>query len=86
MTAIRVRVAGQGEVDGDAVNASAATEATCNLCGNAAASVASLDVGTTPATFACADCLRARLEAMSVARWRFQSAGTAGLPWGKITS
>ncbi|MCA9518238.1 MAG: hypothetical protein KC635_25050 [Myxococcales bacterium] len=79
---IEVRVHGAGVVNGDAVKIDEATEGLCSVCGGEADAVASLS----PGTFACADCLRARLDAVSVARWRLKANPQGGLPWGKLTS
>jgi len=77
---IEVRIGGSGVVSGDEAKPDAATEARCSLCGAKAEAVASVAADT----FACADCLRARLEAMSVARWRLRDP-SPGLPWGKVS-
>jgi hypothetical protein len=76
---IEVRVHGQGSVAGDHIRADIQTEAACALCGRHRDAVASLGDGR----YACADCMRERLEAMSVARWRLREG--SGLPWGKIS-
>ncbi len=76
---ISVKIHHRGVVRGDAVTDDAATEALCGLCGGTQAVVASIGE-----LDACPDCLRARLEAMSVARYLLKAEG-AGLPWGKIS-
>lgn len=81
---IEVRVAGRGIVSGDTSQMDAAQIATCSLCGGEAEVVSSLaahDGSTT--LFACPACLRVRLDAMSVARYRMRDGGS-GLPWGKV--
>ena len=79
---IEVRIAGRGVVAGDEVTEDTGVEVTCALCGGAAEAVASVGGAS---TFACADCLRARLEAMSIARFRLREPGASGLPWGKVS-
>ena len=81
---IEVRVAGRGIVTGDKSQLDAATKATCSLCGSDADVVSSMVAHDNSATlFACPNCLRVRLDAMSVARYRMREGG-AGLPWGKV--
>ncbi len=78
---IEVRVAGRGVVRGDTVEGGEETKATCAACGRESDAVASI-----AKVFACADCLRERLEAMSVARFRLRADGQSGpLPWGKVS-
>jgi hypothetical protein len=36
-------------------------------------------------TSACAACLRDRLDALSVARFRLRESRSGSLPWGKVT-
>lgn len=79
---IEVRVHGAGVVTGDNVQVDEATEGICTVCGAESDAVASIG----PGMFACADCLRARLDAVSVARWRLRANPQGGLPWGKLTS
>ena len=83
---IEVRISSHGAVCGDDTTDDAETRAVCDLCGGELDAVASVAQDGRGAPFACASCLRDRLEAMSVARWRFRTAHKAGLPWGKITS
>lgn len=80
---IEVRVAGSGVVRGDEIAPDASTEARCGVCGQERGAVVSVSGGV----YACPDCLRARLDALSVARWRLREAtpGASGLPWGKIS-
>lgn len=78
---IEVRVHERGVVRGDEVREDAATRAACGLCGREVDSVAAV----TADVFACATCLRERLEAMSVARWRMKELRPQGLPWGKVS-
>lgn len=81
---VEVRVGGHGVVTGEEARAAADTEARCDLCDDARDAVASLSATGVGAPYACPDCLRGRLEAVSVARWRFRA--SSGLPWGKLTS
>ena len=84
MTAIiEVRVAGRGNVRGGVKTSDPKTRAVCDLCNTEADAVVSTNMDATP-PFACKDCLRARLEAMTVAAWELKSAA-AGLPWGKVS-
>jgi hypothetical protein len=78
-TSIEVRVTGKGSVkDGQRTN-DTNTKAHCDLCQQEVDVVAS--VGQ---TFACKDCLRQRLEAMTVSSWMLREASGA-LPWGKVS-
>lgn len=80
---IEVHVAGRGRVrDGDKTNDTAQV-AHCDLCDQDTDVVVSI----TPAgdgALACRDCLRARLEATTVATYLLHGGG-GGLPWGKIS-
>jgi hypothetical protein len=80
-TAIEVRVKGRGVVRGDDATSVADTDTTCSTCGQSADTVASIGDG-----FACAGCLRQRLDAISVGRYRLRDSSKPGLPWGKLTS
>ena len=81
---IEVRIAGRGFVRAGAKSQDAATEAVCDLCRSAADSVVSTGVdGGKP--FACKACLRARLEAITVATWELRGPEAGGLPWGKVS-
>ena len=80
---ITVRVAGYGTMSGAELERDASTRAECTLCGAAAEAVASLgSVG-----FSCPSCLRARLDALSVGRFRLREGQSdrAGSPWGKVS-
>ena len=79
---IEVKVAGRGVVRGDSATADADTKALCSICNlesdvvvSVPANGASVDV--------CTQCLRTRLDAMSVARYRLRGPAT-GIPWGKV--
>jgi hypothetical protein len=82
---IEVRVDGRGIVTGGETREDAAVRALCSSCGQTSDVVASLGGGGDGAAklFACAACLRERLDAMSVARWRLKEARASGIPWGK---
>ena len=81
---IEVRVAGRGVVCGDSVVADATVVAPCSMCGRDAEAVVSLaDKDGGRAMFACPNCIRSRLDALSVGRYRLRDPGT-GLPWGKV--
>jgi len=79
MSAIIVRVKGQGSVSGETVTKDDAVDTTCSECGVTADAVVSIGQG-----FICASCVRERLDAMSVARYQLR--GSSKLPWGKLTS
>ena len=80
MPVIDVHVSRGGTIAGGEVRVDAAVVARCTLCGHDVESAASLEKGT----FACAACLRERLDALSVARFRLRESGS-GTPWGKVT-
>jgi hypothetical protein len=77
MADITVRVAGKGSVTGEQVVRDPATVAACDVCGGQADLVVSMG-----AVWACKPCIRARLDATSVAAWQLRDAGGPGLPWG----
>lgn len=79
---IDVQVTGGGTVKNGAVNVDPTMKASCSLCSKA------VDVAVTigPDRTACAACLRDRLDAISVARFRLQdSSAPKSIPWGKVT-
>jgi hypothetical protein len=78
MSAIDVHVTQGGSIVGGVVRAEASMVAKCSLCAREVESSASLGAGA----FACAPCLRERLDALSVARFRLKESGS-GVPWGK---
>ena len=80
MAAIDVHVSEGGRIVGGEVSLDARTVAHCNLCGREVESAASLAGGQ----FACGPCLRDRLDALSVARFRLKESGNR-TPWGKVT-
>lgn len=79
-TSIEVQVSGKGSVKGQEVHADANLVATCGVCSKQV----DLVVSITPELFSCRDCLRARLDATSVASWRLSQGDHTGLPWGKV--
>ena len=80
MPAIDVHVSQGGTIVGGEVRVDANVVARCTVCGRDVESAASLG----PGGFACAPCLRERLDALSVARFRLLESGS-GTPWGKVT-
>lgn len=80
MSGIDVQVTGGGSIRNGELKIDSSAHARCGLCARdveAAAAIAG--------TFACANCLRERLDAMSVARFRLRESRTSSLPWGKVT-
>ncbi|TNF24206.1 MAG: hypothetical protein EP329_25445 [Deltaproteobacteria bacterium] len=82
---IEVQISRNGSIYGDDTFENASQQATCDLCGDTLDAVASIAQDGRGGPYACASCLRDRLEAMSVAKWRFRAAHKVGLPWGKLT-
>lgn len=80
MAAIDVHVSQRGSILGGELHADSALVARCTLCARDVESSAAL--GTLG--FACAPCLRERLDALSVARFRLTES-RSGTPWGKVT-
>lgn len=78
MAQIEVRWSGHGVVRGDEAVKDAAATATCSGCGGTSDPIASVGGDQ----LLCARCLRARLDALSVARYRLRD-DTKGIPWGK---
>jgi len=79
---IDVQVSGGGTVTNGAVHLDPTMKASCSLC------TKPVDVSVTigPDRTACAQCLRDRLDAISVARFRLQdSSAPKSIPWGKVT-
>jgi hypothetical protein len=77
---IDVHVTGGGTISNGDLRSDATVVARCSLC--------SRDVEATAAIGdreACAPCLRDRLDALSVARFRLRESRTGSLPWGKVT-
>lgn len=79
---IDVKISGGGVVINGAVSVDPTTKATCSLCSKSVDAA----VGIGPDRTACAACLRDRLDALSVARFRLQdTSGPRSIPWGKVT-
>lgn len=69
--------------DGEATE-DRSTRARCDLCDGSVDVV----VSVTPdaqGPFACKECLRKRLEAVTVASWELRDPSDRGLPWGKFS-
>lgn len=84
---IEVRIAGRGVVRDGQKTAELATRAHCDLCATDVDAVASVTAAA-GGPFACKECLRQRLEAMTVATWMMREperAAAGGLPWGKVS-
>jgi hypothetical protein len=78
---IDVHVTGGGSVSNGVLRLDASAVAQCNLCSREVE--AAVTIGH--AGSACAACLRDRLDALSVARFRLRGSGTGSIPWGKVT-
>ena len=79
---IDVQITSGGTVSNGAVKLDPTTAASCSLCGKKVEA----SVGIGPDWTACAACLRDRLDALSVARFRLQETGPSSrIPWGKVT-
>lgn len=85
--AIDVEITGCGRVRGEDVQADPSVVARCSLCGSQVEAAVSISVPPAAGTsaLACANCLRARLDALSVGRFRLREPQTSGIPWGKIS-
>ena len=81
--AIEVRVGGRGVATGDDLQFDPAIQAKCDLCERELDAVVSVGRAGGAPSFACADCIRDRLGAISVARWRLKEDHKT--PWGKIS-
>jgi hypothetical protein len=79
MSQIEVHWSGRGVMRGDDAVEDAATAARCGGCGATDDPVA----GAGGELMLCPSCLRARLDAVSVARWRLRGDDNKGIPWGK---
>ena len=80
MSAIDVQVSHAGKIVNGATVTDPTTVATCSLCGKQVESAAAIGP-----SYACAPCLRERLDALSVARFRLCEPKSGGVPWGKVT-
>jgi hypothetical protein len=78
---IDVHVTGGGSISNGELRVDASAIARCNLCSRNVE--AAVTIG--PAGSACAACLRDRLDALSVARFRLSGSGNGSIPWGKVT-
>jgi hypothetical protein len=81
MGAIEVHVRQGGRIVGGELRADAQTVARCTVCNRDTDAVAAIGDGA----FACAPCLRERLDALSVACFRLRESRTGALPWGKVS-
>lgn len=80
MSSIDVHVSQAGSIIAGELRADPTTIAKCSICSrdvDATAAIGSLT--------ACASCLRERLDALSVARFRLYEPKSSGTPWGKVT-
>jgi len=83
MVEIEVHVTGLGEVRNEVPAPDDTTVAHCSFCDRDVDAVASVTPAGT-GIFACKDCLRIRLEAMTVGAYLLKP--KKALPWGKLTS
>jgi len=79
--AIDVQVTGGGIISNGELRADTTAVARCSLCSKDVEAAASIGNGV----MACALCLRDRLDALSVARFRLRESRSGSLPWGKVT-
>jgi hypothetical protein len=80
MSAIDVHVTGGGTISNGEMKIDSSTKARCALCARDVEAAASIGNA-----FACGSCLRERLDALSVARFRLRESRSSSLPWGKVT-
>jgi hypothetical protein len=78
---IDVHVTGGGTISNGELRVDAAAVARCTLCTRDVEASVAIGDGAS----ACATCLRDRLDALSVARFRLRESRTGSLPWGKVT-
>lgn len=83
MAAIEVRVNGRGVAAGDDLQVDVSVRAACDLCSKELDAVVGIGPASGPAVFGCAECIRERLGAISVAKWRLQDGHKT--PWGKVS-
>lgn len=81
MAAIDVKVSKGGFIERGELTVDPTMVAKCSLCKRDVEASAALAEGA----YACAQCLRERLDALSVARFRLRESSTGSLPWGKVT-
>jgi hypothetical protein len=77
---IDVHVTHGGSIVGGELRPDPGAIAKCALCRKDVEASASIGAGS-----ACAGCLRERLDAISVARFRLRESQSGSLPWGKVT-
>ncbi len=82
---IDVEITGAGRVRAGGVEQDPKVRARCNVCGGEVDAAVSIAAPGAAAAYACAPCLRARLDALSVGRFRLREGDSGGLPWGKIS-
>lgn len=80
MSAIDVHVTEGGTITNGEVKIDSSTHARCGVCAREVEAAAAI-----AGTYACAPCLRERLDALSIARFRLRESRTSSLPWGKVT-
>jgi membrane protein len=78
---IDVHVTGGGTISNGELRPDPTAVARCTLCSREVEAAASLGAGAA----ACSICLRDRLDALSVARFRLRESRSGSLPWGKVT-
>lgn len=78
---IDVHVTGGGTISNGELRADPSAVARCSLCNKEVEASAAISAGMS----ACAPCLRDRLDALSVARFRLRESRSGSLPWGKVT-
>lgn len=81
MSAIDVHVTGGGQIIGGELRVDASALARCTICAREVEAAAAIG----GEAFACASCLRERLDALSIARFRLRESRSGSLPWGKVT-
>ncbi len=77
---IDVQVTGGGTIASGEMRVDASVVARCTIC--AAEVDATARIGDASA---CAPCLRARLDALSIARFRLSGSSSTSIPWGKVS-
>ncbi|MBS2019399.1 MAG: hypothetical protein JST00_41435 [Deltaproteobacteria bacterium] len=80
MSSIDVHVSQAGSIVAGELRTDPTTVAKCTLCNRDVEATAAIGPGA-----ACAPCLRERLDALSVARFRLYEPKSSGTPWGKVT-
>ena len=80
MSVIDVHVTGGGVIKSGELSVDLSTHARCSLCAQDVEAAAAIGDA-----YACAPCLRERLDALSIARFRLRESRSGSLPWGKVT-